>query len=332
MTQQRLRDYQIIVGSSAEAFSGKPELQKKAKDATILENLQFDCTVQASSEKSKTSNDIMQIRLTNLSKQIQEQFKVPGATIMIRAGYTDISQRDASGEIIRKPDEFPVVYVGTIEHCDSGRRGNDSVTVAYASSDKLERAVVKVSQSFPPGSKVSDVIEFLIKTIGFPRGHIDLSSVKGAVYKGGLSVYGKAMNNLTNICDEWNLKFFVHDKRLNIVPRIPNGKSKVEVWDVSPSNIIEYPEGTYERTQSKPKKKHGEKKAKVKDDKETVVKTGLNITLHLDGRIKVGSYVRINEIEGYNGVYRVESLSHQMSYRDNGNWSTELHLIPVSGK
>ncbi|WP_400217231.1 hypothetical protein [Escherichia coli] len=327
---QRLRDYQIIVGSSAEAFSGKPELQKKAKDATILEKLQFDATVQVSSEKSKTSNDIMQIRLTNLSKDIKEQFKVPGATIMIRAGYTDITQRDLSGNIQRKPDELPVVYLGTIEHTITTRRGNDSVTIAYASSDKVERAVTKVSQSFPPGTKVSDIIESLLKVINLPRGHIDLSSVKDEVYRGGLSVYGKAMNSLTDICDEWNLKFFVHDKKVNVVPRQPNGKSKVEVWDIFPNHIIDFPEGSYTRSQSKPQKSKtsGQKTKTKKDEKETVVKEGVTIKLHLDGRIKCGSHVRINEIEGFNGVYRVESLSHNMSYI-GGDWSTELQLLSV---
>lgn len=331
MSQQRLRDYQIIVGSSAEAFSGKPELQKKAKDATILENLQFEGTVSVSNKKSTTSNDSTQFKFYNLSKQIQEQFKVPGATMMIRAGYTDVSDRTPSGEIVRKPEELPVVFLGTIIHSFTVRRGQDVVTTVYASSDMMERATSKGSYSFSPGTKVSEVINTLLNHIDLPRGHIDLLSVDQKVYVGGLSIYGKLMNALQRICDEWNLRFFVHDKKVNIVPKIPNKESKVVVWDVFPFNIIDTPERSYERTQTKDKKASKRKSKtsdKAQDEKATVTKNGVSITLHLDGRIKVGSHVRINNLDDFNGLYRVEGLSHQLSYR-GGSWSTGLDLLPM---
>lgn len=330
MNGQRLRDYQIVIGTSADAFSGKPELQKKAPDATVLENLQFDCNIKVSNEKTKTSNDIMQLRMVNLSKEIKDQFKVTGATLMIRAGYTDASQRDSSGEIIRKPEDLPVIYVGTIEHSFTTRRGNDMVTVVYASSDKMERATTKISHAFPPSTKVTDIIEVLLKEIGFPRGHIDLSSVKSSSYVGGLSVYGKTFEQLQTVCDEWNLRFFVQNKQVNIVPVQPNANKKVDVWDVFPSDILEAPEGSYERTQTKPKDIHGKvkKKSQKRDDKETVVKIGLELKLHLDGRIKVGSFVRVNDVEDFTGVYRVEGISHSMSFI-GGDWSTTLSMLPV---
>ncbi|KAB0884834.1 hypothetical protein [Cronobacter muytjensii] len=139
------------------------------------------------------------------------------------------------------------------------------------------------------------------------------------------------MTALQRVCDEWDLRFFVHDKTVNVVPKIPNKKSKIAVWDVFPQDIIDTPERSYERTQTKDSKANKAKSkdtSKPHDDKATVTKNGVSITLFLDGRIKVGSHIRINNLNDFNGIYRVESLNHQLSYR-NGGWSTGLELLPV---
>lgn len=336
---QLLRDYEITVGSAAEVFAGKPEQLKKSSTATVITNLQFDGSVSVSNDHTTTSNDNTQFKFVNLSNEIKEQLRVEGAAMMIRAGYTDASVRDVSGEIVRKPDELPVVFVGTILHTFTTRRGNDMVTQVYASSDKLERAYIKTSHSFPPNTEVAAVINYLLNQIDMPQEHVDLSSVANKRYSGGLAIYGKSMEQLQRICNEWNLRFFVHDKKLNIVPLQPNRASKVEVWDIYPNHVIDAPEEIYERSQTKDttpsgkqKKKPSELKAgetqEVEDGKRTIIKHGLNITLHLDGRIKVGSHVRINEMDTKNGVYRVEKLTHTMSFI-GGSWTTQLEMIPV---
>ena len=327
-----LRDYEIIVGSAADAFAAKPESQTKTTDATIISGLQFEASINVTSDKDKSSSDSTQITLFNLSKELKDQFKVPGTTVMIRAGYTPVDSRDANGAMVRKPEELPVVYLGTVLHSFSGKRGSDNVTTVFASTDAVERSITKTSDAFPPGTKVTAVIESLVKKLALPKGHVDLTSIKDSVYQGGISLYGKVSDELTRVCEEWNLNFFIHDKKVNIVPKTPNKKAKVEVYDIYPIHLIGDPEGTYERTASR-KKAKGETTAKGKshkktDPKETITKNGLNIAVHLSGQLKVGNHIRINELADFNGVYRIERLTHSMSYI-GGDWSTKLELLPV---
>ncbi|WP_034455986.1 hypothetical protein [Buttiauxella noackiae] len=335
----RLRDYEITVGSASEVFGGDPSQLKRSATASVVTNLQIEGSVSVSNDYTNTQSDMAQFKIYNLSSALKDQFKIPGAAIMIRAGYTDSSKRDESGEIIRDAEDLPVVYVGTIIHTTTTRRGNDVVTVVYASSDKLERAMIKTSNAFAPGVPVTAVIEYFLSLINMPRAHIDLSSVASNAYSGGLSVYGNAFAELQRVCSEWKLKLFVHDKQINIVPAVPNEKSTVEVWDIYSGDILDVPEQTYERTQTREKVLKSGKTPAVKELKpgevltvedglRTVTKNGLNFSVPLDGRIKVGHYVRLNDIGDVTGVYRVEKLSHSFTYI-GGSWSTSLETIPV---
>ncbi|EHZ8238422.1 hypothetical protein K6R49_003724 [Escherichia coli] len=332
---QIARAYQIIVGNDVKAFAGNASSQgKDESNATILDQLQFTTSIQIDNDFSKNQSDDVTFDIINLSKEFEQAFKSDGATLMLRAGYYQDEKRLADGSLYVDNDDLPVIFLGTIYHSFSYKQGQDEITRVFVSTDKVERATTKDSLSFSPGSKLSEIISDLAKRMPFTVNKIDFGNVGGKVYVGGLSLYGKVANMLTRVCDENGLTWFVHNKKLTVQPIRPVKDSAQTPWDIHPADMIESVKATYTRSRTKVgKKSKGEElkpgeKVTVADGMKTVIKSGVTVTVLLDGRLMVGDFVRLNDIGDLAGDYRINSIRHQLSYRQ-GDWTTELECVAV---
>lgn len=332
---QIARAYQIIVGNDVKAFAGDASGQgKNDANATILDQLQFSASIQIDNDFSKNQSDEVTFDIVNLSKEFEQAFKSDGATLMLRAGYYQDEKRLADGSLYVDNDDLPVIFLGTIYHSFSYKQGQDEITRVFVSTDKVERATTKDSLSFAPGSKLSEIISDLVKRMPFKVNKIDFGNAKGKVYVGGLSLYGKVASMLSRVCDENGLTWFVHNKKLTVQPTKPVKDSAQYPWDIYPSDMIEGVKATYTRSRTKvdKKDKHEEpkpgEKVTVADGMKTVIKSGVNVTVFLDGRLMVGDFVRLNDIGDLAGDYRINSIRHQLSYRQ-GDWTTELECVAV---
>lgn len=308
-----LRKYELTVG----IFSDTPQESSKTADAYFISELDMSCSIQADNAKSHTSSDNTTLTLTNLPKEARDELKKQGCMVMLKAGYSD---RD-----------LPVLYVGTVIHSRTAQSGNDKITTVIASGDMMERSGNTISHSFAPNTSAKVIIETLIKQMGLPRGNVDLSTLNGKVYGSGISVYGRTANELTRLCGENNLRWFTTNKRINVQPYRPNQTMNVEVWDVYPEQMLGSITETYSQTQTidKPKKQKKGDTAIIKPiSMNTVTKNSVSVSVHLDGRINVGSYVRLNDVGDFIGVYRAEGVNHRLGYR-SGSWETSLDLLPV---
>lgn len=333
----QFRDYALLVGNEKQAFT-ENNSQSIYDDAntTIISGLQINVDVQYTSDKSKSSSDDTCISLYNLSDELIKTFHAQGCQIMLRAGYFDNMNRDASGNLIPKYDELPVIYIGTVQHVSSMRIGNDEVTAVICSSDKLERAITNISDTFPAGSKLKDILNTLIKKLNFSTGKIDLGDAENRIYEGGISVYGRVQDELNSICEENGLKWFTHNKTVSVMPLRPNQSHNNNAWDIGPDIILETVKDEYHRSQTRDRgtsrRKSKAPKAgevvSISDALKTKIKQGVTVKVILDGRIRTGDLVKLSDTDDYNGLYRVDSMRHHLDYR-GGNWSTELSIVAV---
>lgn len=335
MASEFIRDYQIIVGNDVKAFGDNAHQQtKNDATATIISGLQMTTSISLSNEKSSSQTDEVTLKILNLPAEYQDQFKSDGATLMLRAGYFSDMSRDESGNLVSDPDTLPVILLATIYHCYTQREGVNDVTYVFCSTDKVERATTKDSIAFPPGTKLQEIIQSLVKRMPFALKSIDLGTANGRVYQGGLSLYGKVADMLNNVCEENGLVWHVHNKKITVQPKKPSAQSKVYPWDIHPGSMIESVKATYSRSQTKlPKKpskvdtapKPGER-VSIADGMKTVIKQGVTVTVLLDGRLLLGDYVRLNDVGDLSGDYRIEGINHSLDYR-GGEWTTALDLV-----
>ena len=343
------RVYQLAVGAESTGFNDSAtEHSKDEENLVYFTELQFTASISYTSKKSKTGTDDTTIEMYNLSPDMRVRFKSVGATVMLRAGYDDIFPRNEdTGYIEVDYDALPVVYLGTILYSYTYRRGVDLITKLICSNDKLERASTKASISFPSGVAKKTVVSSLMKTLNLTVMESDLSNVAG-VYENGFSVYGSAADALTKVCDENDLTWFAYNKQLRVVPK--EASKSGDAWAIGEKNVIGSVEGYYKRTRkalksstTKPTSvgssteevdfkaeaaKLGGGASGSNKPKTVVVKTGVRITIHLDGRIRLGDTVVLSDTYDFDGDYRVKGLSHNLDYTGD-KWTTELDLEKI---
>lgn len=337
------RVYQFAVGDSAK--NDTAEHSKDDNNMSFVDALQFTGSVHYTSDKSKTSSDDTTFEVYNLTPEMRKAFQVVGATIMLRAGYDDLWVRSPSGDVTPDYDQLPIIYVGSVLYASSRKRGVDIVTTIHCSNDKVERATTKTSTRYSPGTKVSAVINDLVKQMKIPVISIDTTPCDNMVYESGLSVYGRVADELTRICEENGLVWYTHNKQIRVDPVTSAPKNLA--WEIHPFNVIDSVEAYYKQTQTKNKKpaasKHprGHRKAhapkahaddvKVEKTAEGTLKTkqGVRLKVHLDGRIKLGDNVKLVDCgDDYDGTYKIISLQHSLDFR-GGEWATELEMVAV---
>ncbi|AXN57385.1 hypothetical protein Erwinia_phage_Tian_00052 [Erwinia phage Tian] len=352
------RVYQLAVGAESIGFNNQPTGHAKdTENLVFFTELQFTANISYTDQKSKTGTDDTTIEMYNLAPEMRARFKAVGATVMIRAGYDDIFPRNEdTGYVEVDYDALPIVYLGTVLYSYTYKKGADLITKLICSNDKLERATTKTSIAFPAGVAKKTVISNLMKTLDLAVIESDLANVTG-IYHNGFTVYGSVSDALTRVCEENGLKWFTFNKQIRVIPAEPT--SSGEGWAIGASNIIGSVEGYYRRTRKALKTtttptsigaasedtQTTESSGSVdfaamasasssggsggKRPKVIVVKTGVRITVHLDGRIRLGDTVQLSDSIDFDGTYRVKGIAHNLDYTGD-RWTTELDLEKVT--
>lgn len=342
------RVYQLAVGTESTGFnSSATGHTKDTENLVFFTELQFTASIAYTDQKSKTGTDDTTIEMYNLSPEMRTRFKTIGATVMLRAGYDDIFPRNEdTGFVDVDYDALPIVYLGTILYSYTYRKNADLITKLICSNDKLERESTKTSIAFPPGVAKKTVISSLMRELNMSVISSDLEAVTG-VYQSGFTVYGSVAEALTKLCEENELKWYSFNKQVRVLPKEPTANK--EGWAIGASNIVGSVEGYYRRT--KRTAKGSKSSSKIEDKQQSdedfqkflksasqgssgkkpkviVVKTGVRITVHLDGRLRLGDTVQLSDSIDFDGVYRIKGVAHNLDY--NGDkWTTELDLEAV---
>ncbi|XAO54242.1 baseplate hub protein [Yersinia phage vB_YenM_P778] len=342
-TGTAFRVYQLAIGDESKGYDNQPtEHSKDDNNMSYFTDMQFSCSVNYTSDKSKTSTDDTSFDIYNLNPDSRAKFLVEGATVMLRAGYDDNFERDAAGDVVPNYETLPIIYLGSVSYAVTQKRGVDMVTKVFCSNDKIERLTTMTSTTYAQGTKRSAVITDLVKQLNLAILEIDTSTIKDAVYEGGISVYGRVADELTRICEENGLMWYTHNKQVRVTPLA--AAPKTLAWEIRPFQVIDSVEGYYKRTQTKIKPKkasahpRGAKKktepaplpenttVTTKDGIKTKVRKGVRCKVHLDGRLKLGDNVKLIDTGDFDGQYKIISIQHSLNFR-GGEWSTELDLV-----
>ncbi|HCM7357822.1 TPA: hypothetical protein N3288_000228 [Klebsiella aerogenes] len=351
-----LKAYQLCVGTEIHSF-GNNASQASTSDETMysIDNLAMTASFSHDADNTRYSSDDSTLSVWNLNEQTRQAFHKVGATILLRAGFDTEWKNGTDGVIVPDYDTLPLLYLGTITHTQDFKQAStpDVETRVWLSTDKIERGAIQVGSSFQPGVKRTEVIDYLVKQMGFPVVRCDYQHLQGKVYLSGIVIHGNAAVNLTRVCKENGLQWHVHNKQISIT-RSDNLalSSEQEAWSLTPDSIISIA-GYYERvatayddTSSKGKPRRV-RKAKVthtpedtkvtkSDGLKTRTKTGVNVTLFLNGSIKMHDLVKIDGMNKYlpdtanDGLYRVIGINHELDYLGDGAWTTALKLIPAN--
>lgn len=242
---------------------------------------------------AKVSNDA-KVEIYNLSEDTRKRLQtLTTPFVQLEAGYAQGSS---------------LIFRGDLREVWSAKNGADWVTTITSGDGEKARKKKRVFKSFPPGTRVSDVIVYCCKALKIGLGNAEKKAGKAALWNvspakfhTGYALSGDALGQLERLCASCGLEWSIQDGQLQLLDR---GKPLEETGILlSPgTGLLDSPEPELGK----------KKKGMVR------VRTLMIPGLYPGRRIKLQS-------KHISGVYRVET-AHCSSEYETENWGYELEL------
>lgn len=218
----------------------------------------FDVERSLSSDPNKAT-----IAVYNAAPSTIKAFQAPGAVVRVLAGY----------------DEPSLVFTGDVDRAYRRDQGVDRVLTIEAQDGGRRYREAVISQAFPAGVRVRDVVDAVAETLGVPRGTI--RGVPSGTYAEGITVTGRSADVLSALLRREGVKWSIQDGELTILAR---GESTPETVPlISPeTGLVGSPEAGEDT---------------------------LELTALLTPEIRPGRRFRL-VARDYDGVYRAERVRH----------------------
>lgn len=229
----------------------------------------FDVERSLSSDPNKAT-----IAVYNPAPATVKAFQEPGAVVRLLAGY----------------DEPALVFVGDVDRAHRRDQGVDRVLVVEAQDGGRRFRESVISQTFPPGATLRDIVDAVAETLSIPRGTV--RGVPRVTYAEGLTVTGRSADVLSALLRQGGIKWSVQDGELTILA--PGESTPETVPLLSPeTGLVGSPEAGEDT---------------------------LDLTALLTPEIRPGRRFRLVSRD-YDGIYRAERVQH---IGDSG-WESTFH-------
>lgn len=274
------------------------------EDTSFIEITDLD--LKGNIKYSKTSDarngDSFTLVLRGLTEATKD-FIRQGDILLLSAGYIQDQQLPLvlSGEIVTKTQQTPVA--------------GDELKLTVAQSFTAFRNI-RVSKSWPPEDAnlykvLKDLVDLCIKSgidFGSSEGLEEIRPVLETIkFVGGYSVEGNMFAVLDKILSTYGGRCYFALDVMYIESK--NFPITTEIYVLESENLKAPPI----ITQKSIKKKRKEKKN---------YQTGYEFTVHLDGRIKLGSKLRVPS-GPFQGEYQITAIEHQLDY-EGSSWTTRI--------
>lgn len=266
-----------------------------AVDSLLVTGLRVQLTV----EKTLTKHpNTCEVKISNLSESTRRQMAKAGAKVVLSAGYDNTIER---------------IFSGVARTTDHTHERAEWLTVVQCGDGETEFCFARVSESFQPGAKVSDIIESIATYLGVGKGNVsqqlaDSSTLRGAIeqYAQGYVAHGNASTELDKVLKTAGFDWSIQDGELQVLK--PGQPSKEAVVLLSPSTgLLGSPE-------------HG---APNKHGKPSLLKC----KSLLQPRFTCGGTVAIQS-QSVSGQFRIDKLKHTGDTGGDG-WYSELECSPL---
>lgn len=289
--------------------SGYVDYNSEPGDARKITNLHITANFEKSTTGNGSKDTPNKIVVYNMSPATEEVLHNEDVYISIRAGYAS-------------DKELPVLFSGQVKASYTEKKGTDRLTHIICGNAHVSKKNTRVSVSYPPSTAKTDVIKDLaLKFNGISQGYLALEDLEGSLYNSGRSFNGNLSDILDTVCKENSLKWFVDENKIFVVPLVFINPSSSDfktlikrAYEISSTSLLSIrPERSTENNYS------------FSPD----AKGGLNIDMLLDGRVKIGEYIKIKDGE-FQGTYKVADIKHKLSY-EGKDWTTSVSCTFAEG-
>lgn len=181
-----------------------------------------------------------EVTINNLAETTRSRMQAQAAKVVIRAGY-----RDTVGQI----------FIGDAHNIEHIRNGADWLTKIHAGDGARGLTQGRVSQSFAPGTPVTDVVATIGRVAGFDISSVTktgkLKELEGRQFAQGYVAHGSVGKELDKILRGAGFEWSIQDGKLQVLRR---GEANTErVIELTPaSGLIGSPEYVTSEKSKKP--------------------------------------------------------------------------------
>lgn len=145
-----------------------------------------------------------QIVVTNLAPTTRSALQKKGVKVLLEAGYRETG--------------LSRIFVGDARTVDHKREKADWSTIIKLGDGERAWRFARVSESFSPGTRASDVIKKVARASGLDLGNVDAQADKiGAIFDQGYVLAGSALRALDKLATSFGKVFSVQDGQLQIL-------------------------------------------------------------------------------------------------------------------
>jgi len=282
----------------------------------------IDKQLVAEIDNSKDTDSPAVISVYNLNSDQLALIK-ENSSVILRAGYkTELD--------VRNPDrkKLPLVYVGQVVAVKTNDNGVDKVTEIICSEGRTPLRNIKISLSWPPGTKYQDMLLAMAEIasgVGIPLGkYTGDERVGTSIFRettlalesapNGYQVAGIFEEELKRLADNAGFRAYMSLGKLYIEPKYL--ERSVEYVRVSSNNI----KGTIEI----------EEDGSVGLSGDLAEKNGITFKTFLNGNISTNKFLRLEKLlnSQFEGDFKIESTKHSLNF-EGGVWETEISATRI---
>lgn len=191
----------LYVGTGDKSFKDLPNgMQQITFDALKVQRLRLDFDIE---KDNKPGPNKAKIEVYNLNAEHRKAVQVKGVRILLSAGY---------------PGTQAQIFSGDLRFGNSEKHGADWITKLECGDAERALTQGRISESFNPGTAISDVIGSLVKAMKIDGGNLT-QKAKSMVrtFADGHSVHGLASAELTRLLEPEGLEWSVQDGRIEVL-------------------------------------------------------------------------------------------------------------------
>lgn len=293
-------------------------------NARVITDLRIRANVVWNKESSAGSNtQESYIEVYNMAPN-SRKFLGKNTTVMLKAGYEGTSDT---------LEGLPLIVTGQAYRVVSTKTGEDTITKIFIKDAGFISNNFRISKWYTPPTSYREVIEDMAVELankGLPTGYIQtglqqfinfnyteadgikqpLMDLNNTVGLQGLSIFGFALDELKRVCTSIGYRAYTSLGKLYVEPVYSGGYK--DYIQIGPDNVKG---GIREEVDTS-------SKFQAQGD----AKGGIVVETFLDPRIKLDVGITINDIDEYEGDYKITKITHKLDL-EGKDWTTEVNCI-----
>lgn len=263
-----------------------------------------------------TSPNIAEIELDNLSEELINYLKKQAESVSLSVGYENNNLLLFSGNILE------------VESKPHKSGGSDKTTKITCTPSASFIHVVGVDKTFPAGTSVKNVIDYVVQTSPDLVQSTYNSSVISSKFPFGYTAHGTGKQIIDSLSKEFGFTYRVDKHRLVISDhdkyQAKNSKSQAFLltWGTGLKTSPTYASPDGKTISLRPtKKKSTQEKLKEKH-------AGIKCTALINPLLVPGAAVKIQGTE-HDGIYRISGSEFVGDWKSSNKWDVELFCTKI---